>query len=44
MLVKPEAGIAWTNSAVHVLADPNRNNTRLIDQWIALGSPPACRK
>jgi acyl-homoserine-lactone acylase len=38
VLVKPEAGIAWTNSAVHVLADPNRNNTRLIDQWIALGS------
>ena len=38
VLVKPEAGIAWTAGAVHVLADPNRNNTRLIDQWIGLGS------
>jgi len=23
---------------VHVLADPNRNNTRMVDQWIGLGS------
>lgn len=38
VLVKPEAGIAWTKDAVHVLADPNRNNTRLIDQWIGIGS------
>lgn len=38
VLVKPEAGIAWTPAAVHVLADPNRNNTRLMEQWIALGS------
>lgn len=37
VLVKPEAGLAWTTSSVHVLADPNRNNTRLIDQWIAIG-------
>jgi acyl-homoserine-lactone acylase len=38
VLVKPEAGISWTANAVHVLADPNRNNTRLIDQWIGIGS------
>jgi acyl-homoserine-lactone acylase len=38
VLVKPEAGISWTAGAVHVLADPNRNNTRLIDQWIGIGS------
>jgi acyl-homoserine-lactone acylase len=38
VLVKPEAGLAWTTSAVYVLADPNRNNTRMIDQWIGLGS------
>jgi acyl-homoserine-lactone acylase len=38
VLVKPEAGIGWTAGAAHVLADPNRNNTRLIDQWIAIGS------
>ena len=38
VLVMPEAGITWTPATVHVLADPNRNNTRLIDQWIGLGS------
>ncbi|MDB5753789.1 MAG: hypothetical protein JWR56_217, partial [Massilia sp.] len=38
VLVKPEAGVAWTSGAVHVLADPNRNNTRMIDQWIGIGS------
>ncbi len=38
VLVKPDAGIAWTASTVHVLADPNRNNTRLLDQWIGIGS------
>jgi acyl-homoserine-lactone acylase len=38
VLVKPEAGLSWTSGAVYVLADPNRNNPRLIDQWIALGS------
>jgi acyl-homoserine-lactone acylase len=38
VLVKPEAGLAWTTGAVHVLADPNRNNTRMLDQWIGLGS------
>ncbi|GGE92745.1 penicillin acylase family protein [Massilia psychrophila] len=38
VLVKPEAGLAWTAGAVHVLADPNRNNTRMIDQWIGIGS------
>jgi acyl-homoserine-lactone acylase len=37
VLVKPEAGLQWTPSAVHVLGDPNRNNTRLLDQWIAIG-------
>ncbi|WLI88772.1 penicillin acylase family protein [Massilia sp. R2A-15] len=38
VLVKPEAGLNWTQGAVHALADPNRNNTRLMEQWIALGS------
>jgi acyl-homoserine-lactone acylase len=38
VLIKPEAGLAWTANSVHVLADPNRNNTRLIDQWIGIGS------
>jgi acyl-homoserine-lactone acylase len=38
VLIKPEAGLAWTANSVHVLADANRNNTRLIDQWIGIGS------
>jgi acyl-homoserine-lactone acylase len=38
VLVKPEAGMNWTTSAAHVLADPNRNNTRMLEQWIGIGS------
>lgn len=38
VLVKPEAGLGWTRDAVYVLADPNRNNTRLIEQWLGIGS------
>ena len=38
VLVKPEAGMTWSAQAVHVLADANRHNTRLIEQWIGLGS------
>ena len=38
VLVFPQAGIAWTASEVTVLGDPNRNNTRLLEQWIAIGS------
>jgi acyl-homoserine-lactone acylase len=44
VLVKPEAGLAWTPTAVHVLADPNRNNTRLLDQWIAIGRSASVRE
>lgn len=38
VLVKPEAGMAWTAQSVQVLGDPNRDNTRLLDQWIGIGS------
>lgn len=38
VIVKPEAGVQWTRSSAYVLADPNRNNTRLLDQWIGIGS------
>lgn len=38
VIVKPDAGLTWTNDAVHVLADANRANTRLIEQWIGIGS------
>jgi acyl-homoserine-lactone acylase len=37
VMVKPEAGLAWSADTVYVLADPNRNNTRLIDQWLGIG-------
>lgn len=37
VMVLPEAGITWTPAAVHVLADANRNNTRLLDQWLGIG-------
>jgi acyl-homoserine-lactone acylase len=38
VIVKADAGVTWSTSAVHVLGDPNRNNTRLIEQWIGIGS------
>jgi acyl-homoserine-lactone acylase len=38
VLVWPEAGMAWTPTEVTVLADPNRANTRLIEQWMEIGS------
>jgi acyl-homoserine-lactone acylase len=44
VLVKPEAGLAWTPTTVHVLGDPNRNNTRLLDQWIAIGRAGSVRE
>ncbi|WP_229217650.1 penicillin acylase family protein [Massilia forsythiae] len=38
VLVKPEAGINWTTNAAYVLNDPNRNNTRLLEQWLGIGT------
>ena len=38
VLVWPEAGMVWTQNEVTVLADPNRANTRLLEQWIAIGT------
>ena len=37
VIVKPEAGMNWTASNAYVLADPNRNNTRMIEQWLGIG-------
>lgn len=37
VLVKPEAGVNWSSSQAYVLADVNRNNTRLLEQWLAMG-------
>ncbi len=37
VIVKPEVGMTWTASAAYVLADPNRNSTRMLEQWIGIG-------
>jgi acyl-homoserine-lactone acylase len=37
LLVKPEAGVNWSATQAYVLADANRNNTRLLEQWLAMG-------
>jgi acyl-homoserine-lactone acylase len=38
VMVKPEAGMTWSASAAYVLADPNRNNTRMLEQWLGIGT------
>lgn len=38
VLVRPEAGMVWNASEVTVLGDANRSNTRMLEQWIAMGS------
>jgi len=38
VLVKPEAGLTWSANAVYVLGDPNRNNTRMLEQWLGIGT------
>ncbi|MFL6674735.1 MAG: penicillin acylase family protein [Massilia sp.] len=43
VLAKPEAGITWTTSAAYVLADPNRNNTRMLEQWLGIGTATSVR-
>jgi acyl-homoserine-lactone acylase len=37
VMVRPEAGMVWNTTEATVLADANRNNTRMLDQWIAIG-------
>jgi acyl-homoserine-lactone acylase len=37
VMVKPEAGVTWSATQAYVLADANRNNTRLLEQWLAMG-------
>lgn len=37
VIVRPEAGMTWTASNAYVLADPNRNNTRMLEQWLGIG-------
>lgn len=35
---RPEAGMTWTANNAYVLADPNRNNTRMLEQWLGIGT------
>jgi len=37
VIVRPEAGMTWTSGAAFVLADPNRNNSRMLQQWLGIG-------
>jgi len=38
VIVKPEAGLAWSGTTAYVLADPNRTNTRMLEQWLGIGT------
>lgn len=37
VIVLPDAGIGWTAESAFVLGDANRFNTRLAEQWLAIG-------
>ncbi|CAN7615621.1 penicillin acylase family protein [Pseudoduganella sp. LjRoot289] len=43
VMVKPEAGVVWSSTEAYVLADANRNNTRLLEQWLAMGRASSVR-
>jgi acyl-homoserine-lactone acylase len=38
VIVKPAAGLTWTGTTAYVLADPNRGNTRMLEQWLGIGT------
>ncbi|VXC37979.1 penicillin acylase family protein [Massilia sp. 9I] len=44
VIVRPEAGLTWTSQAAFVLADPNRNNTRMLEQWLGIGQSGSVRE
>ena len=37
VMVYPQAGVNWTSTEATVLADANRTNTRMMEQWLAIG-------
>lgn len=37
VIVMPDAGVDWTDQTAFVLGDANRLNTRLAEQWLAIG-------
>lgn len=44
VIVRPEAGMTWSSAAAFVLADPNRNNTRMLEQWLGIGTAGSVRE
>jgi acyl-homoserine-lactone acylase len=38
VIVKPEAGLTWNSTTAYVLGDPNRGNTRMVEQWLGIGT------
>lgn len=36
LLINPRAGLNWTTQKAYAIRDANRNNVRLLDQWIAM--------
>jgi acyl-homoserine-lactone acylase len=38
VIVKPDAGLTWNSTTAYVLADPNRANTRMLEQWLGIGT------
>lgn len=44
VIVNPAQGIAWTRESAYVLADPNRHNTRLLEQWLSIGRSTTVRE
>lgn len=43
VIVRPDAGMTWSAEAAYVLADPNRNNTRMLEQWLGIGTATSMR-
>ncbi|RZA32878.1 MAG: hypothetical protein EOP92_23740, partial [Lysobacteraceae bacterium] len=43
VIVRPAAGMTWTASAAFVLGDPNRYNTRMLEQWLGIGTANSVR-
>ena len=37
VMVYPQAGVNWTSTEATVLGDANRSNTRMLEQWLAMG-------
>ncbi|QOY96832.1 acylase [Massilia sp. UMI-21] len=44
VIVRPEAGMDWSSTAAFVLADPNRNNARMLEQWLGIGRAGSVRE